>query len=204
MQAGHPSLGSHNLNLAHSEQMFRPCWPSMLSPAGAYTAGCGQAIHQAPEWRGLSSRCSNALSAARYLQPTSAGMTLADKHIVFRVDASLEAGTGHVMRCLTLADALSELGPSAGLSVVPIQDTLLSLSVPVATTVICLMLCLTRTRRCGDPYCSRRVGLDATRRGMQYRPMAILAGRRPNWLVVSPCPRRPLGGHAAIMSTISW
>lgn len=47
--------------------------------------------------------------------------------IAFRADASLQIGTGHVMRCLTLADALRERGASCSFVCRPHQGHLLAL-----------------------------------------------------------------------------
>lgn len=48
-------------------------------------------------------------------------------HVVFRADASLQIGTGHVMRCLTLADALRERGASCAFVCRPHTGHLLAL-----------------------------------------------------------------------------
>jgi UDP-2,4-diacetamido-2,4,6-trideoxy-beta-L-altropyranose hydrolase len=50
-------------------------------------------------------------------------------HVAFRVDASLQIGTGHVMRCLTLADALREHGASCSFICRPHSGHLLALVV---------------------------------------------------------------------------
>ena len=47
--------------------------------------------------------------------------------VVFRADASLQIGTGHVMRCLTLADALRERGARCNFVCRPHQGHLLAL-----------------------------------------------------------------------------
>ena len=48
-------------------------------------------------------------------------------HVAFRADASLQIGTGHVLRCLTLADALRERGASCTFVCRPHQGHLLAL-----------------------------------------------------------------------------
>ncbi len=48
-------------------------------------------------------------------------------HVAFRTDASLQIGTGHVIRCLTLADALRERGATCSFVCRPHQGHLLAL-----------------------------------------------------------------------------
>lgn len=48
-------------------------------------------------------------------------------HIAFRADASLQIGTGHVMRCLTLADAARERGARCTFLCRPLAGNLLNL-----------------------------------------------------------------------------
>ena len=47
--------------------------------------------------------------------------------VVFRADASVEIGTGHVMRCLTLADALRQRGHHVQFACVPLVGNVIDL-----------------------------------------------------------------------------
>ncbi|MBS4699312.1 UDP-2,4-diacetamido-2,4,6-trideoxy-beta-L-altropyranose hydrolase [Aeromonas media] len=112
-------------------------------------------------------------------------MKLADKHIVFRVDASLEAGTGHVMRCLTLADALSEKGAECWFICRAHPGHLAEL---IRTRGHhCHLLDLvpdSEQEAAGGSLLAHAgwLGCDWTVDAIQT--LAILAERRPNWLVV--------------------
>ncbi|HEX6120789.1 MAG TPA: UDP-2,4-diacetamido-2,4,6-trideoxy-beta-L-altropyranose hydrolase [Dongiaceae bacterium] len=81
---------------------------------------------------------------------------------VFRVDASLSIGTGHVMRCLTLADELRRRGASTG------------------------FLCRSEPGNLNDLIASRghKVQILAPEQTDAQQSVAYLGQARPDWVVV--------------------
>lgn len=59
-------------------------------------------------------------------------------HIAFRADASIQIGTGHVMRCLTLADALRERGSRCTFICRPHSGHLVEVIAQRGHNVVCL------------------------------------------------------------------
>lgn len=111
--------------------------------------------------------------------------------VVFRADASLQIGTGHVMRCLTLADALREKGAECLFICRNHQGNLIDMVRSKGFVVHALpMGSLTRREardvidgnvRASDGYSE---WLGATQREDVDHCTAILSAIRPAWLVV--------------------
>lgn len=101
---------------------------------------------------------------------------------VFRVDSSTEMGTGHLMRCLTLADALQERGVRSEYVCRELPGSLIELVVSKGFEVHSLP----------QPQDSREVhyaSLHASWLGVSWeedakQTAAILAGTNPCWLIV--------------------
>ena len=87
-------------------------------------------------------------------------------NFVFRVDASIQMGTGHVMRCLTLADALKNRGAECYFICREHSGNLIGLITPIFLKVIASVI-----RKIGV-YCSCAKKACATSVG-HYRQIRL-------------------------------
>jgi UDP-2,4-diacetamido-2,4,6-trideoxy-beta-L-altropyranose hydrolase len=88
--------------------------------------------------------------------------------VVFRVDASLNLGSGHLMRCLTLAETLREQGVKTGFFCRELAGNLIALLKQKGMPVIVLPA----VKNSGD------TAMDAE------QSIVALGGDKPDWLVV--------------------
>lgn len=102
--------------------------------------------------------------------------------VVFRTDASLQIGTGHVMRCLTLADALCERGAQCRFICRPHKGHLLDLIVRRGHEAIELPAGDKNYQGAADPEHAAWLGVDWTTDAEQTRQS--LGHQSVDWLIV--------------------
>lgn len=123
--------------------------------------------------------------------------------IAFRTDASLQIGTGHVMRCLTLADGLRERGARSIFICRPHAGHLLDLIKQRGHTALPLAIAKHLLTAPANPQYAHWLGTDWESDAAQTRE--VLGGQALDWLVVDhyaidrrwenvmrPCTRRIL------------
>ena len=103
-------------------------------------------------------------------------------HFAFRTDASLQIGTGHVMRCLTLADALRERGAQSTFICRPHSGHLLDLIQQRAYTAIALAPADDAFTAPADPCHAKWLGTDWGSDAEQTQQ--ALGNQAVDWLVV--------------------
>lgn len=103
-------------------------------------------------------------------------------HIVFRTDASLQIGTGHVMRCLTLADALRERGAQSTFICRPHAGHLLDLIQQRGHTANVLAPADDAFTATADPTHAKWLGTDWASDAAQT--LQALSGQVADWLVI--------------------
>ncbi|PUE41728.1 UDP-2,4-diacetamido-2,4,6-trideoxy-beta-L-altropyranose hydrolase [Limnohabitans sp. Bal53] len=102
--------------------------------------------------------------------------------IAFRTDASLQIGTGHVMRCLTLADVLRESGAQSTFVCRPNPGHLLDLIQQRGHTAKTLEPADDAFSALADPSHAKWLGTDWARDAAQTHH--VLGDQVVNWLVV--------------------
>ena len=106
----------------------------------------------------------------------------ASMKIAFRVDASLQIGSGHVMRCLTLADALKAQGADCHFISRAHTGHLLGVIDQRGYKVHCLAAHLIHTQTAQEP--AHAAWLGGTWQTDAAEIAAILVDLQPDWLVV--------------------
>ncbi|MBI3804154.1 MAG: UDP-2,4-diacetamido-2,4,6-trideoxy-beta-L-altropyranose hydrolase [Nitrospirae bacterium] len=102
-------------------------------------------------------------------------------NVVFRVDASVQIGTGHLMRCLTLAEALRERGAQTQFICREQTGHLIPLLQQKAIPVTVLPAPLKSDIPLGEEYAA---WLGVTQAEDAGQTIEVLGGERPDWLVV--------------------
>jgi UDP-2,4-diacetamido-2,4,6-trideoxy-beta-L-altropyranose hydrolase len=101
--------------------------------------------------------------------------------VIFRVDASTQMGIGHLMRCLTLAEALRKHGVQIGFICREHPGNLIGLLQQKAMPVTVLPVATISNTTIGEDYA---VWLGATQAEDAEQTIAALDGEKPDWLVV--------------------
>lgn len=104
--------------------------------------------------------------------------------IVFRADASLQIGTGHVMRCLTLADALAVRGAECQFICRLHEGNLIEFIQGKGYVVHALPAAPTKDRDTSVPNLTHGHWLCASQAQDAEACTPILAAQSPDWLVV--------------------
>jgi len=103
-------------------------------------------------------------------------------HIAFRVDASLQIGTGHVMRCLTLADVVRDQGAQCTFVCRPHEGHLLDLVVQRGHKALALGQPQSNFGAPADPAHAAWLGASWTEDAEQTKQ--ALGAQSVDWLVV--------------------
>lgn len=131
-------------------------------------------------------------------------------HVVFRTDASIQIGTGHVMRCLTLADALTASGAMCQFICRAHEGNLIEFIQSEGYVVHALpnrLVSGASSTRVTAAALSHSHWLGVTQAEDAEDCVPILAAQRPDWLIVDhyaldACWERSLASHAGKLLVI--
>lgn len=103
--------------------------------------------------------------------------------VIFRADASLDIGTGHVMRCLTLADALTLQGAKCGFICADVPGNLAAV-IRARGHDVHLLPAPATEKPAATIYGTHDGWLATSWQDDAQRVQEVLTGNRPDWLIL--------------------